>query len=125
MAEVARRRTAPTASEAARRAAALREEIGRHDHAYYVLDAPVVSDAQYDALFRELVALEAEHPELVTPDSPTQRVGGTPAAAFGAVRHRVPMLSLNNAFSDEEVESFDRRIRESLGRESIRYVAEP
>jgi DNA ligase (NAD+) len=125
MAEVARRRSAPSASEAARRVAALREEIGRHDHAYYVLDAPLVPDAQYDALFRELVALEAEHPELVTPDSPTQRVGGTPAAAFDAVRHRVPMLSLNNAFSDTEVESFDRRIRESLGRDSIRYVAEP
>jgi DNA ligase (NAD+) len=119
------RPAAARAQSAVERAAALRETIAAHDHAYYVLDAPTVSDAEYDALFRELVALEAAHPDLVRPDSPTQRVGGTPAAAFATVRHRVPMLSLNNAFDDASVESFDRRVREALGRGKVRYVAEP
>ena len=77
------------------RIAALRREIERHNHAYYVLDAPTVPDAEYDRLFCELQALEAEHPELVTPDSPTQRVGGKPLAGFAAVRHAVPMLSIH------------------------------
>ena len=93
----------------------LREEIAAHDHRYYVLDAPNVSDAVYDGLYRELLALEASHPSLVTPDSPTQRVSGAPSAEFAAVTHRVPMLSLNNAFADLEVEAFDRRVREFLG----------
>ncbi len=88
-------------SKIAARAAALRAAIDAHNQAYYVLDAPTVSDAEYDRLFRELQALESEHPALATPDSPTQRVGAEPAGEFEAVTHRLPMLSLNNAFSDE------------------------
>ncbi|MFS8976663.1 NAD-dependent DNA ligase LigA [Cupriavidus necator] len=101
---------------AAKRVAWLRDEIDRHSHQYYVLDAPTIPDAEYDALFSELQALELEHPELQTPDSPTQRVGGEPLAAFNAVRHRVPMLSLNNGFSDDDVLNFDRRCAQGLGR---------
>src|SRR5512138_2538208 len=101
--------------KAAARAAQLRALIGEHDYRYYVLDAPSVPDAEYDALMRELVALEAEHPSLITPDSPTQRVGGVAASTFEPVTHRAPMLSLNNAFSDEEAEAFDRRVREATG----------
>jgi DNA ligase (NAD+) len=99
----------------AERIRALRAEIARHNHAYYVLDNPTVPDAEYDRLFRELQALEAAHPELVTPDSPTQRVGGAAAAGFEPVRHAVPMLSINNGFADEDIENFDRRVREGLG----------
>ncbi|MCO4889306.1 NAD-dependent DNA ligase LigA [Cupriavidus sp. WGtm5] len=104
------------ADAAASRMAWLREELDRHNYQYYVLDAPTVPDAEYDALFSELLALELEHPELQTPDSPTQRVGGEPLAAFDSVRHRVPMLSLNNAFADEDVLNFDRRCAQGLGR---------
>ncbi len=107
------------------RAAALRAEIERHNYAYYVLDAPTIPDAEYDKLFRELQEIEAAYPELVTPDSPTQRVGGKPLAAFREVRHAVPMLSLNNAFSAEEVEAFDRRCREGLSKSLIDYACEP
>lgn len=103
----------------------LREEIARHDYLYYVLNAPEIPDAEYDRLFRELQELEARHPELVTPDSPTQRVGGAPAAEFREVRHRVPMLSLNNAFTDEDVANFDRRVREGLGQAQVEYNCEP
>ncbi len=114
------------APEAARRIAELRREINHHNHLYYVLDAPQIPDAAYDRLLRELQALEAQHPELVTPDSPTQRVGGEPLKAFGQITHAVPMLSLDNAFSDEEVAEFDRRVRERLGCDGeIEYVAEP
>ncbi|AQV94321.1 DNA ligase (NAD(+)) LigA [Cupriavidus necator] len=101
---------------AARRVAWLRDELDRHNHQYYVLDAPTIPDAEYDALFSELQALELEHPELQTPDSPTQRVGGEPLSAFDSVRHRVPMLSLNNGFADEDVLNFDRRCAQGLGR---------
>lgn len=111
--------------EAVERARWLREEIARLDYAYYVLAEPLVPDAEYDRLFRELVELEARYPELVTPDSPTQRVGGKPAPEFAEVRHEVPMLSLNNAYTDEEVFAFDRRCRELLGVERIRYACEP
>lgn len=107
------------------RAAALRSEIERHNHAYYVLDRPSVPDAEYDRLFRELQQLEAEHPELASPDSPTQRVGGAPLAEFSQVTHEVPMLSLNNAFADDEVAAFDRRCREGLGVETVEYAVEP
>ncbi len=110
----------------AARAAELRAQIAQHDYRYYVLDSPTVSDAEYDRLMAELRALEAAHPELVTPDSPTQRVSGTPSPAFGEVVHAVPMLSIDNAFRDEEVAAFDRRIHERLGREGeLDYVAEP
>jgi DNA ligase (NAD+) len=112
-------------SAAARRAEQLRRELQEHNHRYYVLDAPSISDAEYDALLRELQALEAAHPELLTADSPTQRVGAAPAAEFAPVRHRLPMLSLNNCFSDEELDDFDRRVREGLAREAVDYVAEP
>ncbi|OAE52715.1 DNA ligase (NAD(+)) LigA [Achromobacter xylosoxidans] len=98
----------------AQAAARLRAEIEQHNVRYYVYDEPSISDAEYDGLMRELQALEAEHPELVTPESPTQRVGAAPVSAFGSVRHVVPMLSLNNAFSEEEVAAFDRRVTETL-----------
>jgi DNA ligase (NAD+) len=105
----------PPAS-AAERVQSLREELDRHNYQYYVLDAPTIPDAEYDALFAELQALETRHPELLTPDSPTQRVGGAPLSAFDTVRHRVPMLSLNNGFADEDVVGFDRRCAQGLGR---------
>ena len=110
---------------AARRARELREEIERHNHQYYVLDQPLISDAEFDRLFRELQDLEGRHPELVAPDSPTQRVGAAPLDQFQQVRHDVPMLSLNNAFEDEDVAAFDRRVREALGMAKIEYAAEP
>jgi DNA ligase (NAD+) len=111
--------------KAAERAAKLRKLLEEHNHRYYALDAPTISDAEYDALFRELQALEREHPALATADSPTQRVSGEPVSAFEPVTHRVPMLSLNNAFADEEVEAFDRRAREALGADAIEYEVEP
>ncbi|GAB2879350.1 NAD-dependent DNA ligase LigA [Uliginosibacterium flavum] len=107
------------------RANELRAELARHAHAYYVLDAPSVPDAEYDRLFRELQAIEAAHPELIQPDSPTQRVGGTPLAGFGQVTHVVPMLSLNNAFAEDDVVAFDRRCREGLDVETVEYAVEP
>ncbi|HYL02749.1 MAG TPA: NAD-dependent DNA ligase LigA [Steroidobacteraceae bacterium] len=111
---------------AAARAAELRAEIAQHDYRYYVLDDPLISDAAYDRLMAELRELEAAHPQLVTPDSPTQRVAGTASADFGEVVHQVPMLSLDNAFSDAEVEAFDRRIHERLKvTGELDYVAEP
>jgi DNA ligase (NAD+) len=113
-----------SAEETRRRVEALREEIRRHDHAYYVLDRPEISDEEYDRLFDELRRLEQAHPELVTPDSPTQRVGGAPLPAFSQVRHSVPMLSLDSVTTPEEVRQFDRRIRQALG-ERTQYVLEP
>ncbi|WP_136477441.1 NAD-dependent DNA ligase LigA [Pseudomonas sp. DG56-2] len=92
----------------------LRAELDQHNHRYYVLDEPSVPDAEYDRLFNELKALEAEHPELVTPDSPTQRVGGAALSAFSQVRHEVPMLSLGNAFEENDLREFDRRVVEGL-----------
>lgn len=114
-----------SAGDPASRAAFLRAEIERHNHAYYVLDAPTIPDAEYDRLFRELQEIEATHPDLRTADSPTQRIGGAPLPEFRQVRHAVPMLSLNNAFSAEETEAFDRRCREGLGKENIDYACEP
>ena len=115
-----------TTDDARVRAAELRETLRRLDHRYYVLDDPEVPDAEYDRLMGELRILEAAHPSLVTPDSPTQRVSGTPLAAFGEVTHRVPMLSLDNAFADEDVVAFDRRVRERLETdEPIDYHCEP
>lgn len=107
------------------RAQQLRDEINQHNHRYYVQDAPSISDAAYDQLFRELQALERDYPALQTADSPTQRVGGAAAPEFTQITHQVPMLSLNNAFSDEEVAAFDKRIRERLARDVISYMAEP
>jgi DNA ligase (NAD+) len=108
-----------------RRLQALREEIDYHNHRYYVLDQPTIPDREFDALFRQLLELEATYPGLVTPDSPSQRVGVAPAAGFAPVTHRLPMLSLNNAFHDEDVVAFDRRAREALGVAEIEYAAEP
>lgn len=102
----------------------LRTQLQYHEHRYYVLDSPEVSDAQYDALMRELVALEATHPELRTPDSPTARVGGAPREGFAKLAHSSPMLSLDNALNEGELRDFDRRVREFLGDEPYRYVAE-
>src|SRR5579863_6545090 len=103
-----------TIEKARKQAQALRETLRRHEHLYYVLDAPEISDADYDALMRQLQALEASHPELVTPDSPTRRVGGKPREGFGKVRHSAPMLSLDNALNEEELRAFDRRVRDLL-----------
>src|SRR5687767_604961 len=103
----------------------LRETIRRHEELYYVDARPEISDAEFDALMRELQVLEAEHPELVTPDSPTQRVGGRPAEGFATVEHLAPMLSLDNAFNAKELRAFDERVRRGLGSaEAVTYVAE-
>src|SRR3970282_1090977 len=107
------------------RAAALRRELERHNRLYYVEDAPEIPDTAYDQLFAELQSLEAEHPELSTPDSPTQRVGAPPLAAFAEVRHRTPVLSLANPFAADEVRAFDRRVREALALEEVEYAVEP
>ncbi|UGQ48888.1 NAD-dependent DNA ligase LigA [Massilia endophytica] len=108
----------------AERVAWLTAELNRHLHAYHVLDAPTIPDAEYDKLFLELQQLEAAHPELAAPDSPTLRVGAPPLAQFDAVTHAVPMLSLNNGFSDEDIENFDRRVREGLDIVEVEYAAE-
>ena len=112
---------------AAARIEELRQQINYHNYRYYVLDSPVISDAEYDGLMRELTALEEKYPELVTSDSPTQRVGAPPAAAFKSYTHREPMLSLSNVFGDEELVAFDHRIKRMLDRDEesdIEYVAE-
>ena len=103
----------------------IRDLIRLYDFQYYVQDAPTVSDNEYDGLFRELQALEAKHPNLVAPDSPTQRVGGSPVRAFSSITHRVAMLSLNNAFGDDELNAFDKRVREGLGLNQVEYAVEP
>jgi DNA ligase (NAD+) len=102
----------------------LRDSLRRHEHLYYVLDQPEISDAEYDVLMRRLQALEAQHPELVTPDSPTQRVGGKPREGFVKVPHSSPMLSLDNALNERELREFDRRVRDLLGGQVFSYVAE-
>lgn len=112
-------------AQLAERARALREELERHNYLYYVLDAPTIPDAEYDRLFRELQQLESQYPELLTPDSPTQRVGAAPLAQFAQIQHRTPMLSLNNAFADADAVAFDRRAREALGVDAIQYAVEP
>ena len=102
----------------------LRDEIRYHENRYYILDDPEISDSEFDRLMRRLQDLEREHPELVTPDSPTQRVGGAPANAFPKVRHSSPMMSLDNTYSVDELRDFDRRVRQLSGRERIEYVGE-
>ncbi|MDR7417757.1 MAG: NAD-dependent DNA ligase LigA [Armatimonadota bacterium] len=102
----------------------LRAQINEHNYRYHVLDAPIISDAAYDRLMRDLRALEEQYPELVTPDSPTQRVGAPPSAAFATVRHRTPMLSLANAFDEAELEAWSKRVRAGLGDAPVQYVCE-
>jgi DNA ligase (NAD+) len=110
----------------AEKASQLRALLAEHDRRYYVLDEPQISDAEYDQLMLQLRALEAQHPELITPESPTQRVSGSPAAGFEPVTHGMPMLSLDNAFNAEDVASFDQRVRDKLGQSGpITYCAEP
>jgi len=115
----------PTATKGIEnRVEALRDTIRRHEYLYYVLDNPEITDAQFDQLMIELKKLEAEHPELVTPDSPSQRVGGKPREGFLKAPHSSPMLSLDNTYSEDELRSWERRVRELSGREDIEYVAE-
>src|SRR5438477_3029632 len=102
----------------------LREKIRQHEYRYYVLDDPEISDAEFDRLMNELKNLEAEHPDLVTPDSPTQRVGGKPREGFVKVPHSIPMLSLDNAYKEEELRNWERRVHELSGRKDIEYVCE-
>ena len=113
-----------TEPDAAHRIEKLRDELRRHEHLYHVLDAPEISDAEYDALMNELKRLEAAHPELLTPDSPSQRVGGKPAEGFKKAQHSRPMLSLDNAYSAEELADWDRRVRELAGNLPVEYTAE-
>lgn len=104
----------------------LRTQLREHNYKYYVLDEPSIPDVEYDRLFHQLKQLETDHPDLITPDSPTQRVGDKPLDAFQQVQHRIPMLSLDNVFSEEELIAFDRRLRERLNQEEdIDYVCEP
>jgi DNA ligase (NAD+) len=111
-------------ADAATQVAQLTEVLRRHEYEYYVLDKPTVSDAEYDTLMNQLKALEAEHPELLKPDSPTQRVGGRPSEGFQKVAHSRPMLSLDNAYNEEELRDWDRRVRELAGTLPVSYVAE-
>src|SRR5436190_8813164 len=106
------------------RIAQLRDEIREHEYLYYVLDQPSISDYEFDQLMRELKQLEAENPELVTPDSPTQRVGGEPAKEFPTHRFSRPMLSLENAYSEEELRDWHRRVTQLAETDSVDYVAE-
>src|SRR6266481_9420955 len=107
-----------------KRAAELRERIEKANYEYHVLDQPTIADEAYDALIRELRQLEAKHPELITPDSPTQRVGAPASNRFAPVEHARPMLSLANAFDETELRAFDQRVRKGLGRDDIGYVCE-
>src|SRR5213592_1346914 len=111
--------------EAEKKIAELREEVRKHDRLYYEKAAPVISDREYDRLYKELVDLEAQFSELVTPDSPTQRVGGKPLEAFAQIQHRLPMLSLDNTYSEGEVANFYKRITRLLPDETIPVVMEP
>lgn len=103
----------------------LKAQLANHDYHYYVLDSPIISDNEYDGLYRRLVALETQFPDLVTPDSPTQRVGGSSSSAFESIKHRQAMLSLNNAFADDELVAFDKRITEILDTTQVEYAVEP
>jgi DNA ligase (NAD+) len=107
-----------------KRVEGLRARLREHDHRYYVLAEPTIADAEYDRLMKDLLDLEAAHPDLVTPDSPSQRVGGQPTKEFPTVTHDVPMLSLSNTYNEDEVRDFDRRVRSALGQEPFKYVCE-
>src|SRR6187401_2310981 len=109
----------------AKRIAALRDEIRGHDYRYYVQDRPTISDREYDKLLQELIDLERQHPELVTADSPTQRVGGDVQTELKSVRHAVPMMRIDNTYSEAEIRTFDERVRKLLAGEQPAYVLEP
>lgn len=116
--------TAPASLQ--KKAQKLRDTINEHNYKYYVLDTPTIPDSEYDRLFHELQTLEHEHPELLTPDSPTQRVGGEPLKSFKQIQHAIPMLSLQNVFEEEELDAFDERVRQRIDHEeAIEYVCEP
>ena len=114
----------PAAKEVEKKVEALREKIRHHEYLYYVLDNPEISDQDFDRLMKQLKDLEAEHPSLVTPDSPTQRVGGKPREGFVKVRHSSPMLSLDNTYNEEELRGWERRVHELSGRKDVDYVCE-
>jgi len=118
----------PVATTTRKKIESLREQIRHYNYQYHVLDDPGIPDIEYDRLVRELQALEDKYPELITPDSPTQRVGDRPVSAFGTVQHRLPMLSLENVFSEDELRAFHRRVTERLGMDEdtrLSYAAEP
>src|ERR1700758_923012 len=114
----------PAPKDAEKKIEALREKIRRHEYLYYVLDQPEISDLEFDKLTKQLKDLETEHPELIAPDSPTQRVGGKPREGFVKVRHSTPMLSLDNTYSEEELRAWERRVHELSGRSEVDYVCE-
>src|ERR1700739_873652 len=114
----------PAPKDAEKKIEALREKIRHHEYQYFVLDTPEISDQEFDKLTKQLKDLEAEHPELITPDSPTQRVGGKPREGFVKVRHSSPMLSLDNTYSEEELRGWERRVHELSGRRDVDYVCE-
>src|SRR4030081_43262 len=115
---------AAAAKDLEKKIEALRHRIRHHEHLYYVLDQPKISDAEFDKLMQQLQQLEAEHPTLITPDSPTQRVGGKPREGFFKVRHSSPMLSLDNTYGEEELRAWERRVHELTGRKDVDYVCE-
>src|SRR5207237_5663731 len=118
--------TEPRAYEPAKhRGEELRSQIAYHEQRYFVLDQPEISDAEFDQLMKELRELEARHAELITPDSPTQRVGGAPVETFGIVQHRVPLLSLANAFSEEDIRAWHKRTSAALERPDLPMVCGP
>src|ERR1700722_11291011 len=116
--------SATSAIEAGKRIDEVRDELRHHEYQYHVLDSPEISDAEYDALMRELRALESRHPELITPDSPSQRVGGKPKEGFAKVDHSRPMLSLDNVNSEQELADWERRVRSLLGTAEVSFVCE-
>jgi DNA ligase (NAD+) len=113
-----------THEQAEKRLKELREKLRYHSYLYYVLNKPKISDYEYDMMFQELLALEKKFPDLVTPDSPSHRVGAEPAKEFKTVYHKIPMLSLGNAFDDEDLYAFDRRVKREAGVNEIEYVTE-
>src|SRR5215470_12099751 len=114
----------PAVKDAEKKIESLRETIRHHEYLYYVLDQPAIGDQEFDQLMRQLKDLEAEHPALITPDSPTQRVGGKPREGVVKVRHSSPMLSLDNTYSEDELRAWERRVHELTGRKDVEYVCE-
>src|ERR1043166_5451606 len=114
----------PAGKDLEKKIESLRDKIRHHEYLYFVLDQPEISDLEFDKLTKQLKDLEAEHPELITPDSPTQRVGGMPREGFVKVRHSSPMLSLDNTYNEEELRGWERRVHELSGRKDIDYVCE-